>query len=49
MGAQFRTLEREKRFQNPPKDKSVYPLLADAVAPHVGSFNALTEGADGGL
>ncbi|ODV67668.1 beta and beta-prime subunits of DNA dependent RNA-polymerase [Hyphopichia burtonii NRRL Y-1933] len=49
MGAQFRTLEREKRFQNPPKDKSAYPLLADAVAPHVGSFNALTEGEDGGL
>lgn len=49
MGAQFRTLEREKRFQNPPKDKSAYPLLADAVSPHIGSFNALTEGPGGGL
>ncbi|ODQ82708.1 hypothetical protein BABINDRAFT_159233 [Babjeviella inositovora NRRL Y-12698] len=49
MGAQFRTLEREARFQNPPKDKSAFPFLADAVAPHVGSFNALTEGPDGGL
>ncbi|KAG7660630.1 RPA135 [[Candida] subhashii] len=49
MRAQFRTLEREARFKNPPTDKSAYPLLAEAVAPHVGSFNALTEGPDGGL
>ena len=49
MGAQFRTLERENRFQNPPKDKSAYPLLAEAVSPHIGSFNALTEGPGGGL
>ncbi|ODV79088.1 DNA-directed RNA polymerase I [Suhomyces tanzawaensis NRRL Y-17324] len=49
MGVQFNTLEREKRFQNPPKDKSAFPLLADAVLPHIGSFNALTEGPDGGL
>ncbi|OWB78150.1 hypothetical protein B5S32_g2337 [[Candida] boidinii] len=47
--ASFRTLEREQRFKNPPKDKSAFPLLADAVRPHVGSFNALTEGPDGGL
>ncbi len=47
--AQFRTLEREARFKNPPKDKSAYPLLEEAVKPHVGSFNALTEGPDGGL
>lgn len=47
--ASFRTLEREQRFINPPKDKSAYPLLADAVQPHIGSFNALTEGPDGGL
>ena len=26
-----------------------YPLLKDAVAPHVGSFNALMDGPDGGL
>lgn len=49
MRADFRTLEREKRFQNPPKDKSAFPLLQEAVAPHIGSFNALTEGPDGGL
>ncbi|QBM86798.1 DNA-directed RNA polymerase I subunit RPA2 [Metschnikowia aff. pulcherrima] len=49
MGAQFRTLEREQRFQNPPKDKSAFPLLTEAVAPHIGSFNALTEGPNGGL
>ncbi|QEU61969.1 Rpa135 [Kluyveromyces lactis] len=47
--ASFRTLERESRFINPPKDKSAYPFLADAVQPHIGSFNALTEGPDGGL
>ncbi|ODV86200.1 hypothetical protein CANARDRAFT_196656 [[Candida] arabinofermentans NRRL YB-2248] len=47
--AQFRTLERENRFKNPPKDKSAFPLLYEAVKPHVGSFNALTEGPDGGL
>lgn len=47
--AQFRTLEREKRFQNPPKDKSAFPLLEEAVEPHLGSFNALTDGDNGGL
>ncbi|GME80071.1 unnamed protein product [Ambrosiozyma monospora] len=47
--AQFRTLEREERFRNPPKDKSAFPLLYEAVKPHVGSFNALTEGPNGGL
>ena len=47
--AHFRTLERESRFQNPPKDKSAYPLLYEAVQPHIGSFNALTEGPEGGL
>lgn len=47
--ADFRTLERERRFQNPPKDKSAYPMLQNAVDPHIGSFNALTEGPSGGL
>lgn len=47
--ADFRTLERESRFINPPKDKSAFPLLQEAVQPHIGSFNALTEGPDGGL
>ncbi|CUM64158.1 uncharacterized protein PRCAT00001750001 [Priceomyces carsonii] len=49
MVVEFKTLERERRFQNPPKDKSAYPLLAEAVSPHLGSFNALMEGPDGGL
>ncbi|KAG7885007.1 hypothetical protein KL938_001264 [Ogataea parapolymorpha] len=47
--AKFRTLEREHRFKNPPKDRSAFQMLYDAVRPHVGSFNALTEGPDGGL
>lgn len=48
--ANFRTLEREKRFKNPPKSANkIYPLLQDAVSPHIGSFNALTEGPNGGL
>lgn len=47
--AQFRTLERERRFQNPPKDKLAFPLLQQAVQPHIGSFDALTSGPDGGL
>ncbi|SCW00019.1 LAFE_0B07668g1_1 [Lachancea fermentati] len=47
--AHFRTLERESRFANPPKDKSAFPLLREAVEPHIGSFNALTEGPSGGL
>ncbi|KAK9458712.1 uncharacterized protein V1516DRAFT_693446 [Lipomyces oligophaga] len=38
----FNTLEREAYFRNPPKDKSAFPLLKEAVAPHIGSFNALT-------
>ncbi|QLG71314.1 hypothetical protein HG535_0B03530 [Zygotorulaspora mrakii] len=48
--ADFRTLERESRFINPPKDKSAYPLLEEAVQPHIGSFNALTKADEtGGL
>lgn len=49
MGAEFKTLQRENRFQNPPTDQSIYPMLRDAVAPHIGSFNALTEGPNGGF
>ncbi|KAK6198040.1 DNA-directed RNA polymerase I [Scheffersomyces amazonensis] len=48
--AQFRTLEREDRFRNPPKsNQDIYPLLKDAIEPHLDSFNALTEGPHGGL
>lgn len=49
MGVQYRTLEREKRFQNPPKEEAIYPLLTEAIQPHIGSFNALTSGPEGGL
>ncbi|CAI5760164.1 unnamed protein product [Candida verbasci] len=42
--AKFNTLQRENRFKNPPTDKNdIYPLLRDAVQPHIGSFNALTD------
>ncbi|QPG73218.1 hypothetical protein FOA43_000525 [Brettanomyces nanus] len=47
--AKFRTLEQVDRFKNPSKDKSAFPLLYEAVKPHIGSFNALTEGPQGGL
>jgi len=37
----FDTVRREELFRNPPKDKSAYPLLQDAIRPHVDSFNAI--------
>lgn len=37
----FDTLRRQKLFQNPPKDKTAYPTLAEAVDPHINSFNAI--------
>ena len=43
--ADFRTVEREERFKNPPKDKSAFPLLQEAVEPHVESFNELSDSA----
>lgn len=43
----FHTLERERRFASPPDE--TYPALAAAVAPHIGLFNALTDGPGGGL
>lgn len=49
MGVSYHTLEREKIFRDPPKDKFPFPLLQEAVAPHIGSFNALMDGPDGGL
>jgi len=41
------TLRREDLFRNPPKDKSAFPALLNAVKPHIESFNAIT--AEGGL
>lgn len=49
MGVSYHTLEREKLFKAPSKDKFPYPLLQEAVAPHIGSFNALMDGPEGGL
>ncbi|KAA8895300.1 DNA-directed RNA polymerase I [Sphaerosporella brunnea] len=43
----FETLKREHLFRNPPKDKSAFPALIEAIKPHVDSFNAVTE--EGGL
>ncbi|KAL2827151.1 hypothetical protein BDW59DRAFT_171451 [Aspergillus cavernicola] len=39
----YDVLRREKLFRNPPQDKTAYPSLADAIRPHVDSFNALFE------
>ncbi|MCJ1338673.1 DNA-directed RNA polymerase I subunit RPA2 [Bachmanniomyces sp. S44760] len=39
--AEFDTVRRERLFKNPPKDRTPYPALIDAVEPHLGSFNAL--------
>lgn len=43
---EFHTLRRENLFRNPPKDRSAYPALKAAIAPHIESFNALF-GAEG--
>jgi DNA-directed RNA polymerase I subunit RPA2 len=37
----FDTLRRHKLFSNPPKDKTAYPTLAEAVDPHINSFNTI--------
>ncbi|KAI0483000.1 DNA-directed RNA polymerase I subunit RPA2 [Xylariaceae sp. FL0804] len=38
---EYNTLRREKLFRNPPTDRSAYPLLQQAVNPHIESFDAL--------
>ncbi|KAF1816297.1 beta and beta-prime subunits of DNA dependent RNA-polymerase [Eremomyces bilateralis CBS 781.70] len=38
----FDTVKREKLFRSPP-EKTAYPSLAEAIAPHVDSFNAAFE------
>ena len=40
----YDTLRREDLFRHPPKDRTAYPVLADATKPHVDSFNALFNG-----
>ncbi|KAF7846371.1 hypothetical protein BT93_L4490 [Corymbia citriodora subsp. variegata] len=44
---EFDTLKRHNLFRNPPADKTAYPTLAAAIAPHIDSFNAIF--ADDGL
>lgn len=38
---QYNTLRREDLFRNPPTDHSAYPLLQEAVNPHIESFDAI--------
>jgi DNA-directed RNA polymerase I subunit RPA2 len=38
---EYQTLRREHLFRHPPRDRSAYPALQSAVAPHIESFNAL--------
>ncbi|KAL7282695.1 hypothetical protein ACG7TL_004169 [Trametes sanguinea] len=43
----FNTLERERKFKNPPEKGAVVPILNEFVTPHIESFNALFD--DSGL
>lgn len=38
---EYNTLRRENLFRNPPTDRSAYPLLQEAINPHIESFDAL--------
>ncbi|KAJ1331189.1 DNA-directed RNA polymerase I subunit RPA2 [Microdochium nivale] len=38
---EYNTLRRESLFRNPPTDHTAYPLLQEAVNPHIESFDAL--------
>jgi len=38
---QLDTVRREKLFRKPPNDRTPYPLLAEALRPHIDSFNAI--------
>ncbi|KAG9247921.1 hypothetical protein BJ878DRAFT_116965 [Calycina marina] len=44
---EFDTLRRENLFKNPPQDHSAYPLLVQAISPHIESFNEVFR--EGGL
>ncbi|KAF3937034.1 hypothetical protein ABW19_dt0210370 [Dactylella cylindrospora] len=39
--AVFDTINREKRFRNPPADKTAFPALQEAIRPHIDSWNAV--------
>lgn len=43
----FDTLAREHRFRHPSSDGSTLPIFQDLVAPHIESFNAITEVSEG--
>jgi DNA-directed RNA polymerase I subunit RPA2 len=45
---EYETLRREDLFRNPPADHTAYPLLHNAVRPHIESFNSIFD-ASGGL
>ena len=38
---EYDTRKRHALFRNPPGDKTAYPTLAEAIKPHVESFNAI--------
>lgn len=40
-GTDFETIRREKLFRNPPSKKTAFPSLAEAIKPHVDSFNTI--------
>src|SRR5271154_6307445 len=40
---EYETVRRHHLFAKPPEDRSAYPALAEAVKPHIESFNALFE------
>ncbi|KAL8872797.1 MAG: hypothetical protein Q9174_001628 [Haloplaca sp. 1 TL-2023] len=41
--AEFDTSRRERLFRNPPRDRTAYPALVDAIQPHLQSFNSLLD------
>ena len=41
--SEYDTLTRQHLFSSPPSDTSAYPLLSEAVRPHVESFDALLD------
>ncbi|GAB7360957.1 hypothetical protein MBLNU230_g0940t1 [Neophaeotheca triangularis] len=38
---EFDTKRRHRLFRDPPRDHTAYPSLAEAIKPHVGSFNGI--------
>ena len=40
----YDTAKREKYFRHPSEDHTPYPVLAEAIRPHIDSFNALFDG-----